>query len=158
MTRIKLSRHDEPMTSPHKRLRIKTVLLLSCAYYLLDILLLCTMIWTPNVAARAFSGIVFCLFNFPAAFTFCHVVTESRKQVRTAYNIAETNCYGCEDTLVSVGCTPCAISQMMRQTADYDTYRAVWFSESGLPNYAMEKSYAPTETPSVWNDEASGFV
>jgi hypothetical protein len=28
----------------------------------------------------------------------------------------------------------CTISQMMRHTANYRTYRAVWFSQTGLPS------------------------
>ena len=157
-TRINISRYGEQMASPHKRLRIKTVLLLSCAYYVLDFLLICTMIWTPNVAARVFSVIVFCLFNFPVAFAFCHVVSKSRKQVRVGYNIPETSCEGCEDTLVSVLCTPCTIAQMMRQTADYDTYRAIWFSESGLPNHATAKPFAAIDSLSVVKGESFGFL
>jgi Cys-rich protein (TIGR01571 family) len=145
MTRMKLSNYGERRTSPNSRMRIKTVVLLSSCYFFLNLLLICTMIWTPNIAAKIFSGVVFALGNGPAIFAFCHVVVQTRQSIRSAYSIPESRCEGCEDLLVSVWCTPCTIAQMMHQTADYDTYRAVWFSESGLPHHVMTEAQSPTQ-------------
>jgi hypothetical protein len=157
MTRMKLSTHGERITSPNARLRIKTVMLLSSAYYLLNLLLICTLIWTPNVAAKLFSGVVFSLCNLQAIFAFCRVVAQTRRYVRVGYGIPEGRYKGREDMLVSALCTPCAISQMMEHTADYDTYRAVWFSESGLPNHVTEDPATTAHAPPTMS-QASGFL
>jgi len=57
------------------------------------------------------------------------MVVRTRRQIRKKYNIPG-NC--CHDCCAAVLCNCCTVSQMMRHTADYDTYRAVCCSETGM--------------------------
>jgi len=62
-------------------------------------------------------------------------VARLRSRIRSKYSIPEKNCRGCEDCCCSIWCTCCALSQMARHTADYETYAALCCSETGLsPN------------------------
>lgn len=149
MTRMKLSAYGERVTSAGSRLKMKTVLLLSSCYALLNLLLLVAMLWSPRVVVSIFAATIFGLTNAPALFAFIYVVVQTRRSIRAAEQIPEERCEGCEDLLISVWCTPCTVAQMMRQTADYDTYRAVWFSESGLPNHLFVDKDQPTMMPTI---------
>jgi len=129
---------------------MKTVLFLSFCYSLLNVLLISTMAGSPNMAAKIFAGAIFGLLNAPTMFAFCHVVVRTRRSIREHQRIPEDRrLEGCEDLFVSVWFTPCTIAQMMRQTADYDTYRAVWFSESGLPNHVFVDKNEPPVMPTI---------
>jgi len=75
------------------------------------------------------------LFSTPVLFFCVNLIIRTRLSIRKAYEIPEENLEGCEDLLVSIWCSCCVIGQMMRHTADYDTFRAVWFSETGLPSH-----------------------
>lgn len=60
-----------------------------------------------------------------------------RTYVRSKYAIPENeNCpTGCEDGIVAVFCPCLTTAQMMRHTTEYETYRAAWFSATGLPDH-----------------------
>jgi len=60
-----------------------------------------------------------------------------RKSVREKYAIPEhKNCpSGVEDFCCAAACSCCAVAQLARHTADYDTYRGVCCSETGLPSH-----------------------
>mmetsp|Transcript_13155 Transcript_13155/g.23847 ORF Transcript_13155/g.23847 Transcript_13155/m.23847 type:complete len:126 (+) Transcript_13155:102-479(+) len=64
------------------------------------------------------------------------LVTKTRKQIRSRYGIPEQQCVGCEDCCCSFWCNCCAVAQMARHTADYDTYAGLCCSETGLPPHA----------------------
>jgi len=77
-----------------------------------------------------------------------YAVKNVRSAIRKRYGIPRQyitsgSCSGQEDLLVSVFCMPCAISQIGRHTADFDTYRAVCCSNTGLPR-GVELATAPT--------------
>jgi len=42
---------------------------------------------------------------------------------------------GCEDGCCALCCPCLTVAQIMRHTTDYDTYRAEWFSATGLPDH-----------------------
>jgi Cys-rich protein (TIGR01571 family) len=63
----------------------------------------------------------------------------TRASIRERYAIPEQSCQGCEDCCCSYWCNCCTIAQMMRHTADYDTYDAQCCTETGLP--AQRVSY-----------------
>lgn len=96
-----------------------------------------------------FSGLLF-LF-------FCGIfIGRTRTQIRNRYEIQATlievamersSCrnldeslpFGCdvvEDYCVSFVCAPCAVSQMSRHTASYETYGGSYFSSNGMPPHA----------------------
>ena len=59
----------------------------------------------------------------------------TRKNVRESYSIPTKNCGSCEDACCTFFC-PCPTTmQLMRQTADYDTYAATCCTETGLPSH-----------------------
>ncbi|KAI2511926.1 PLAC8 family [Fragilaria crotonensis] len=66
LTRLRISplQRGQVASSLRKRLRIKTVLLLSTAFFLLDLLLVCTMIWPANTAAKIFLSCYFACATF----------------------------------------------------------------------------------------------
>jgi len=69
---------------------------------------------------------------------FCSVlpivlVCKTRRHIRTRYAIPEQSCHGCEDCCCAYWCTCCAVAQMARHTADYETYAGLCCSETGLP-------------------------
>jgi len=61
---------------------------------------------------------------------FIRMLAKTRRQIREEYNIHGTRSL---DFLVSLFCAPCAIAQMGRHTADYDTYIAAFCTSTGLP-------------------------
>ena len=88
---------------------------------------------------------------------FCGIlIGRTRTQIRKRYEIQATlidaamergGCshledsvpFGCdvvEDYCVSCVCTPCAVSQMSRHTASYETYEGSCFSSNGMTSHA----------------------
>lgn len=148
MARMHLSNYGEVEASDESKRRVRTVLLLSVGLLLLNILLVCAMIFSGIFLVIIFSLVLFVLLNVPTLLSFCQVAVQTRRAVRRTYHIPEQSCDGCEDLLVSVWCTPCSIAQMMHHTADYDTYRALWFSETGLPDHVTTE-LPPTKSAAI---------
>jgi PLAC8 family. len=63
-----------------------------------------------------------------------YLIVVTRRYIRKRDNIAPRCCGGCDDCCAAAFFPSCAISQMMRHTADYSVYRAVWLSKTGLPD------------------------
>ena len=78
---------------------------------------------------RYFLSIVFAIFTWI-------IVSRTRKRIRSKYSIPTKNCGECEDLCCAFWCTCCALSQMARHTADYETYAARCCSETGLSQNA----------------------
>jgi len=57
----------------------------------------------------------------------------TRAFVRVKYQIPEEKCHGCEDLCCSLWCSCCTVAQIARHTGEYDTYRSVCCSKTGLP-------------------------
>lgn len=77
--------------------------------------------------------IVEMLFMLYILITTCR----ARRSVREQYDIPETTCKGCEDCCCSFWCQCCTTMQMMRHTADYETYPGSCCTETGLPTYVQ---------------------
>lgn len=60
------------------------------------------------------------------------LVTRVRGIVRARNNIPETRCIGCEDCCCSFWCSCCTVSQLARQTSDYDVKDARFITNDGL--------------------------
>jgi Cys-rich protein (TIGR01571 family) len=138
MTRMIMPTQSNGMVQiPARKIRLKTVILLSAAYLVLNCLLIGTVMGAMNAAAQMFAILIFSLGNIPVVIAFCITVRKTRARLRNVYDIPER--WHFEDYLVSLFCLPCGLSQMMQQTADYDTYRAIWFSETGLPSVNIQE-------------------
>ncbi len=70
------------------------------------------------------------------------VMIRLRKAVRDRYKIPQRHCPGCEDCCCVVCCSCCTISQLARQTADYQRHRAYCCTENGLAEeqYTLEEA------------------
>jgi Cys-rich protein (TIGR01571 family) len=67
--------------------------------------------------------------------TFLYVLIariRTRAYIRNKYAIPEQYCSGCDDCCLSFWCGCCTTAQMLRHTADYDTYRAECCSDTGI--------------------------
>lgn len=135
MTRIRLSGLSERVPSIRSRMKVQTVSILSFSFLFLNTLLITITIRTPNPPVKVFAATVFVLFSMPVVFFCLLLIIRTRQSIRKVYEIPEEHMEGCEDILLSVWCSCCTIGQMMRHTADYDTFRAVWFSDTGLPRH-----------------------
>lgn len=65
------------------------------------------------------------------------LVAKTRSHIRGKFSIPEKECKGSgmEDCICALCCTCCTVSQMARHTADYENYRSMCCSETGLgPN------------------------
>lgn len=62
-----------------------------------------------------------------------YTVASTRSRLRAQYKIEQQVCYGCEDVCCAMWCTTCTIAQMGRHTGNFDTYRGVCCSKTGLP-------------------------
>ena len=63
---------------------------------------------------------------------FLVIMTIVRKIVREKYQIPEQRCIGCEDFCCAFWCSCCTVSQLARQTADYDVNDGAFFTNDGL--------------------------
>lgn len=76
---------------------------------------------------------------FCAYFLFGHVylLKKLRAHVREKYAIPDVyGCpNGCEDLCCAFFCSWCTAAQIARHTADYETYRSVCCSDTGLPSH-----------------------
>jgi Cys-rich protein (TIGR01571 family) len=73
------------------------------------------------------------IFNIFVMIWMITLTKKVRESIRNKYQIPEDKCEGVEDCLCATFCMPCAICQMGRHTADFDTYRATWCTKTGLP-------------------------
>jgi len=83
---------------------------------------------------RRIISLTFSIYIFVALY-------RTRRSVRAKYNIPAKN--SCEDCCCTL-CCPCPTTmQLMRQTADYDTYAANCCTETGLPSHVNADDAAP---------------
>ena len=79
------------------------------------------------------------IFNVFVLLYMINLTRKVRGSIRNKYQIPEEHCIecsptgNCEDCMCATFCMPCAICQMGRHTADFDTYRATCCTKTGLP-------------------------
>mmetsp|Transcript_8061 Transcript_8061/g.18711 ORF Transcript_8061/g.18711 Transcript_8061/m.18711 type:complete len:158 (+) Transcript_8061:491-964(+) len=82
--------------------------------------------------SRFFSLLRFVLWVVAIVYSIVAVMN-TRRHIRQKYAIQETECKGCEDCCAACFCHICAIGQMARHTADFDSYPGACCTENGLP-------------------------
>lgn len=106
-----------------------TLVMLTLTYYVIWFFFHC-----PDGECRGHhKGIVMRLANAVWWVYTVVVMIKLRRAVRRRYKIPETRCHGCEDCCCVLFCGCCTISQLARQTADYNQRRALCCSDTGLP-------------------------
>jgi hypothetical protein len=122
-----------------------TLLLLVASFWITRLfLLLIIAILDPNVDSPEWiqpgaGYYFFCAVDDLLALAYFLVsvflVRNVRRAVRNKYSIPEGGSCpaGCEDTCCSMFCGACVASQLLRQTADYDSTPARCCTENGLP-------------------------
>jgi len=86
-----------------------------------------------DTAIQAMNSPLCQFVSFLVSIYFIFVVMKTRKAIRQRHRISEERCIGCEDLVCSLCCQCCAISQMARQTADYEEVEGRFLSPDGLP-------------------------
>jgi len=89
--------------------------------------------------------LVYLAFIIVVALFWICVASITRRYIRARSAIPETSCQGCEDFCCPTWCGCCAVAQMARHTADYETYTAKCCSETGLPVNAPQPQFGGTE-------------
>lgn len=151
MTRLNLNWHGELNSSPStpRSQAFKIMVVLSVLY---GIIVRSIDPMRPNAYAIIHS------LNFGFLILCGILIGRTRTTIRRRYDIQATmieqaierggcshledsvpcGCDAVEDFLVSCACVPCAVSQMSRHTAPYETYEAACFSSDGMPPHAPE--------------------
>lgn len=80
---------------------------------------------------------IYNLVNFIYGVFLLVIMTQVRKIVRAKYEIPEERCIGCEDLCCAFWCSCCTVAQLARQTADYDSEEAAFFTNDGLAKSSM---------------------
>jgi hypothetical protein len=77
------------------------------------------------------------ILHYTYFFFIVYLIWRVRKYVRGKYAIPENeNCpSGFEDVACAVCCHCCVTAQLMRHTADYDTYASTCCTDTGLPSH-----------------------
>ncbi len=77
-------------------------------------------------------SLTYSCFSFILWVFMIYVVMKVRNYIRMRDRIPEEQCVGCEDLVCAVCCQCCTISQMARQSTDYDIEDAFFFTNDGL--------------------------
>ena len=145
------------VTAPQKTIRgmmlrsridVKTTMMLTGLFYFVNLIMIYSigrgylLGSAPSSFLLWFCGVPLAVADLGVLSCFYVLMARTRRSIRDAYEIPESfdaDCLGWEDQLLSVFCTPCTVSQMGRHTADYNTYRASCWSETGLPDHISEQ-------------------
>lgn len=74
-----------------------------------------------------------CILSSALILFLFYAIVITRRYIKKRDRIADGCCGELNDCCVTWFFPLCTISQMMRHTADYRVYRAVWISQTGLP-------------------------
>ena len=134
MTRMRLASQRKGVNNKSKS-TVSGVLALSVAMIILNGLFAHIILRRLSLLLVIVCAIPTVILDLGALLFFYSLTIKTRAAVRNMYNIPESRCAGCEDVAVSLCCTSCAISQMGRHTADYDTFRGSCCTDTGLPGH-----------------------
>ena len=141
MTRMNLKISGEPVTTG-RAFSVAFGVIITVCFLCMNVLLLTLPINSPFI--NYFFLVSFDLICF---IFFTVILSRVRKNVRIKYSIPESGTCApdWEDLCCSLLCTFCTLTQLLRHTADYDTYRALCCSANGLPTHV--KLPLPASSP-----------
>lgn len=125
LTRLKLDWQGNPGGDWKRSFRIMVYILIG--YSILDLLL------SPSNIKEEQESPMFNFVSLVFSFFMIYVVMKARRTIRERDQIPEEQCIGFEDLACAACCNCCTISQMARQTANYDEEEGHFFTPDGLP-------------------------
>lgn len=148
MARLHLNACANPTFDTEQRTKVSSVLIIGVAfaalhgiYFLLSMESGGWLIFIIQLTPLIIFDICFLLY-------FLVVAVKARAFVRHVYKLDDSPL---EDTVASVCCLCCSIAQMGRHTADYETYRAMCCSGTGLPSQVQALSPLSLPDPQEQN-------
>ena len=128
MMRLKLDWLANPAPEDKLKKSFRIMVIIAIFVFLLN------TIFQPQTDSRGVSqpSPGYQLISFVVLWYMIYAVMKVRKNIRMRDQIPESQCIGCEDLVCSACCGCCTISQMARQTADYDLKEGAYFTPDGL--------------------------
>ena len=142
LTRLKLDMFANEAPESEWRKTFKKILVLFICYSVFSVVLTCPSetevddvgnITSIKSTCSTFQQGLKSIVSFAFHFYTLIVLAKTRAAVRARYEIPVKNCGDMEDCCCAFWCGCCTVSQLARQTADYEQKRAVCCSETGLP-------------------------
>ena len=125
MTRMKLDWQGRPAPAGEWSKTFHNMVYITLVYIVAGIL------FSP-AAPEDEPSALYNLISFSYGLFLLVLVTKVRRIVRERNQISETRCIGCEDCCCAFWCGCCTVSQLARQTADYDSEDGRFFTNDGL--------------------------
>ena len=143
LTRLKMNWLGDRAPEHEWKSTFRTMLWILGAYWIL------TMLLSPSKSAEAsfLQSVLYRLLGWALTIYTLVVLTKVRRQVRLLFDIPiQSRLLGQgEDVCLSFWCGCCVVSQLARQTCDYDEEKAAWWSSTGL----QSSSLGPTSVLTV---------
>jgi Cys-rich protein (TIGR01571 family) len=131
MTRLKLDWKGNPDGEWKKTFRIMCYVF--GAYLILSLFFTPANISYDDGVAQEEQNPLWQFVSFVLFVFMVYLISKVRKTIRERDQISEERCVGCEDVVCACCCACCTVSQMARQTADYDVTEGHYFTSDGLP-------------------------
>jgi Cys-rich protein (TIGR01571 family) len=125
MTRLKLDWLAKEAPDGTWKDTFRRMIYITIGYFILHMVLAPTDPSIPSSLLYNFVMLVYTVY-------LVYLVAMVRKKVRERDQIAEETCIGCEDVVCAFWCGCCTISQLARQTADYELDNAQFLAPDGL--------------------------
>lgn len=130
MTRLRMNWLANEAPGNEWKSTFRTMIYITFGYLLLNLIL------SPADPDEDYSAL-YQILLFVYSVYMIYLVTKVRREVRKRNEIPEERCRGCEDVVCAAFCGCCTVSQLARQTADYDMDDGQFLTPDGLaPHYA----------------------
>lgn len=124
MTRLKMTWLAKDAPANEWKNTFRTMIYITLGYIVLNLILSPA---DPDDYSVLYNILVFIYSVF-----MIYLVTKVRREVRRRHEIPEEQCIGCEDVVCAAFCGCCTVSQLARQTADYDLDEGQFMTPDGL--------------------------
>eukprot|EP00557_Chaetoceros_sp_GSL56_P014335 CAMPEP_0176477746 /NCGR_PEP_ID=MMETSP0200_2-20121128/801_1 /TAXON_ID=947934 /ORGANISM="Chaetoceros sp., Strain GSL56" /LENGTH=251 /DNA_ID=CAMNT_0017873605 /DNA_START=201 /DNA_END=956 /DNA_ORIENTATION=+ len=126
MTRLKMNwLAQDAQSGGQWRNTFRTMIYITLGYIFLNLIL-------SPADPNADNSVLYNILVFVYSMFMIYLVTKVRREVRRRNEIPEERCIGCEDIVCAAFCGCCTVSQLARQTADYDMDEGQFMTPDGL--------------------------
>jgi len=134
MTRLKLDVLGDPAPNGEWKGTFRTMVYIFVGYAILNLVLHPSDSYDyARGYAQSDPSVLYSALSFTFTVFMIYGVMKVRNSIRMRDQIPEEQCIGCEDLVCAAVCQCCTISQMARQTTDYDLKEGHFFTSDGLP-------------------------